>query len=152
MTKQIPLTQGKFALVDNDVYDGLNKHKWYARKGKKTYYARRNVWNGKEQVAILMHRQILGLYYRDGKITDHKNRNGLDNRRENLRVVSNMENMHNHGGHTRNMSGYNGVFWDKRRNKWRAQIGVNGKPVYLGIYNNIKDAIEARRQGELAYW
>ena len=151
MTKQISLTQGKFALVDDEDYDELNKHKWFALKSRKTFYASRKTHNGK-RTTVMMHRQILGLVPGDGKITDHRNRDGLDNRRSNLRIVNHAINNHNHGGHSHNSSGHNGVHWDTQANKWRARIMVGGKQIHLGYHNEIKDAVEARRLGELKYW
>ena len=148
MTKEILLTQGQITLVDDNMYDELNKHKWYAYKHRNTYYARRR--GGGE--AIHMHRQILGLSKGDGKITDHRNRDGLDNRRDNLRVVSNAINCRNHGGHPHNTSGVNGVCWNKHTSKWMARIKVNSKQIYLGVHLCIEDAVEARRQGEVEYW
>jgi hypothetical protein len=146
MAKQIPLTQGQFALVDDEDYKMLNKHKWRALKIGNTYYAARS------KVVVFMHRQILGLSQGDDKITDHRNRNGLDNRRLNLRIVGQLENCHNHGAHPHNTSGHNGVYWNKAEKNWHARIVANNKQIHLGRYSDIKDAIKARRQGELAYW
>jgi len=146
MTKQIELTQGKFALVDDEDFEELNKLKWCANKIGKTYYAERCGEPPR------MHRMILGLTKGDGKITDHRNRNGLDNRRFNLRVVSKADNQRNHGGHAHNTSGHNGVNWCKQRKKWRGRIKVMSKDIHLGYFNDIKDAVEARKKGELKYW
>ena len=151
MTKQIPLTQGLFALVDDDVYEELNQYKWYAQKSRRTVYASRRTHN-KKQTTALMHRTILGLSPGDGKITDHRNRDGLDNRLSNLRTVSKSVNGHNHSGYSSNTSGHTGVGWHTRYNKWHAYIVIDCKKIHLGVYDNLRDAIEARRQGELAYW
>ena len=146
MAKRIPLTQGQFALVDDEDYEVLGKHKWRALKISNTYYAARS------KIAVFMHREILGLAPGDGKITDHKNRNGLDNRRQNLHIVSHLENCHNPSMHPHNTSGHTGVYWDKAEENWHARIVANKKQIHLGRYSNVEDAIEARRQGELAYW
>ena len=153
MTKQIELTQGLVALVDNEDYKRLNKYKWRAYKNKHTFYACRNInlENGK-QTTVQMHREILGLVPGDGKITDHRNRDGLDNRRLNLRIVSRTINNRNHRKRADNSSGHNGVHWETRDKKWRVQIGVDGKLIRLGYYDELDDAVEARKQGELKYW
>ncbi len=80
----IPLTQGKYALVDDEDFEQLCKYKWYPQKGRFTWYPIRNTRtvNGKRTV-MRMSREILGMAKGDGKIADHKNRNGLDNRRDN---------------------------------------------------------------------
>jgi len=93
--KHIPLTQGKFAIVDNEFYDRFSKDKWRATKKQRTYYACRTiVRNGKREV-VYMHRIILGLRPRDGKTTDHRNGHGLDNRGANVRICTNQQNLQN---------------------------------------------------------
>ena len=149
--KQIPLTQGKVALVNDEDYDWLNQWKWHAYKNHSTYYAGRNS-KPRGNSTIHMHRVILGLTKGDGKITDHINRDGLDNRRANLRVVDYVISNRNHSGRKNNTSGHNGVHWHKQCRKWRAEIKVNSKRIYLGLFSNINDAIDARKQGELEYW
>ena len=146
--KKIKLTQGKIALVDDELFKELNKHKWCAVKGGNTYYAVRR----ESGVIVYIHRQILNLNSGDGKIVDHTNHNGLDNRRKNLRIVSHTKNCRNHRGCLLNTSGYTGVHWNKRTKKWSTQIKANYKTVYLGEFNNINDAIDARKQGEIKYW
>jgi len=87
--KLIPLTQGKFAIVDAEDYDWLNKHKWCACKVKQTYYAKRK---GKGKL-VCMHRQITSAP--PHLLVDHINRNGLDNRKKNLRLCTRAENSRN---------------------------------------------------------
>ena len=152
MTKEIPLTQGKFALVDDDMYDELNRPKWFAYKHGRTFYARRNIRNNGKQVTIQMHRQVLGLIPGDGKECDHISRNGLDNRRENLRIASHTTNTRNRRKRVDNSSGHNGVYWNTQTNKWRAQIEVDDKRIHLGYHDELADAVESRKQGEIKYW
>lgn len=153
MTKEIELTQGKVALVDDKDYKWLNKWKWSALKHYYTYYAIRSspTINGKRTL-ITMHREILGLEPGDGKITDHINRAGLDNQRDNLRVVNNSINSRNSRIQKNNTSGCAGVSWEKRNKKWRVKIEANGKRIFLGYFDNLDDAVMARRQGELDHW
>ena len=153
MTKEIQLTYGRVTLVDDDDYKELNKYKWHVREDGKTFYAQRSSSrrDGPKHI-IRMHRQILGLTKSDGKIGDHINRDGLDNRRENLRIVSCAGNSHNHGMHKFNKSGHTGVWWFGRDKLWHARITSNNKNINLGYYPHINDAIEARRLGEIEHW
>jgi len=150
--KRIKLTGNKFALVDDQDFELLNQWKWYAHKDGNTYYAIRGVWKDNKVFRFFMHREILDLKYKDGKITDHINRNGLDNRKTNLRIVTKAENCRNHTKFSTNTSGYTGVSWHKVIKKWQSQIRAGGKKINLGYYNNIKDAVGARKQGEIRYW
>ena len=90
--KQIPLTQGRFALVDDDDYDTLQQFRWSAG-GKRGYYAVRNFYVNGKRMAELMHRKIMNPV--DGLDVDHINHNTIDNRRENLRVCTRKENIAN---------------------------------------------------------
>ena len=83
---------------------------------------------------------------------DHINRDRLDNRIENLRDVSNMHNCRNRNLEVTNKSGHTGVSWHKASNRWTAQISVNRKVKYLGIYLDKEDAIKARKEAEEKYW
>ena len=145
--RKIKLTQGKFALVDDKDFEKLSKYKWcaYGKRGY-TYYA---TWGGR----IDMHRMILGLVKGDRKIVDHVNHNGLDNQRSNLRVVSHAENLRNRRGiQTNSKSGHTGVYWNKQTENWRVHIKVTNKQIHLGRFDDIKDAIAARKLGEDKYW
>ena len=83
---------------------------------------------------------------------DHKDRNKLNNRRENLRIVSNRQNALNSSVNKNNTSGTTGVYFDKSRNKWVAVIKTYGKTIHLGRFVQKEDAIKARLQGELKYF
>lgn len=99
--KLIELTQGQKAIVDDDDYGRLSKSKWYAEKKYNNFYARRGLDD------VLMHRIILKLT--DSKLkVDHINHNGLDNRKENLRVCTQRQNMCNKKKEKDNKSGYKG--------------------------------------------
>jgi len=75
--RRIRLTQGKYAIVDPEDYERLNKYKWHVNKGTNTYYACRNFRIGKKRIGIKMHREIINLP--NHLDVDHINRNGLDN-------------------------------------------------------------------------
>ena len=83
---------------------------------------------------------------------DHINRNPLDNRKENFREASQKENARNRSKPKNNKSGIIGVHWYSKIGKWRAQIGMNGKRVCIGDFQNKDDAIVARLKAELEYW
>ena len=142
--KTIPLTQGKHAVVDDEDYVYLSQFKWYADKSANTYYAKRRVRliRGGSQGTVNMHHAILGKPIR-GMVVDHINRNGLDNRRINLRVVTNHVNLLNAGMFRHNTSGYKGAFYHKKGKRWYAQIRVNGKKIAVWSFDNPKDAAAA---------
>jgi len=132
--KEIPLTQGKIAIVDDSDYQSLSKHKWYAHHHRNTFYARRKEIGGK---AIEMHHAIIGKPL-PGKVTDHYDGNGLNNRRDNLRYVTIRENSQNR--HHPKESRFPGVALHKQSGLWMAQIVINGTKRYLGIRKNEEDA------------
>lgn len=141
MTKQIPLTQGKFALVDDDMYDYLMQWKWNAHWTGKCFYARRDVWNAGKRSRIYMHRLVLQA--QKGTKVDHRNNiETLNNTRENLRICTSSQNMCNVGLKANNRSGYKGVYWEKYTQKYRAAIAFNNIKFKLGRF---VDPIEAAR-------
>lgn len=82
---------------------------------------------------------------------DHKDHNGLNNSIDNLREVSVLENMQSKKLYKCNKSGHHGVIWNSSNNNWRARIGVEGKTLNLGSYQDINDAIAARKAAEVKY-
>jgi len=148
MSKEIPLSQGKVAIVDDEDYEWLNQWKWsfYHNRNKRPdyCYAKRNSAsvNGK-QSTVLMHREILGLEPGDGIQCDHINHNGLDNRQANLRTCTRNQNARNRRLYKNNTSGYMGVRLHKVSRKWEAQIKYRGTMRYLGLFDDLKDAARA---------
>ena len=140
----IPLTKGMVAIVDDDYYEELSKYKWCAKKNKRNYYAERSHWDGRRFVSIQMHRQIMGRPNGDDLFCDHINMNGLDNRRENLRLVTRSVNTHHARLSKNNKSGFRGVYLNKNSKKWVATIKVNNKRHHGGTFSCISDAIVAR--------
>ena len=149
--KKIKLTQDQWALVDDEDYEMLTEHKWYANRDKDKFYVMRNSptdSNGKQKT-IFMHREITNAP--KGKVVDHINGNPLDNRRENLRVCTNQENTMNRRKHRNNKSGYKGVCYMKKKKymisehskPWLAQIGHNQKNIFLGMYKAKEEAARA---------
>ena len=149
--KTIPLTKGKFAIVDDEDFEYLNQWKWHlddkgyaarnqhVRLAKWTYTSRR----------VVMHRLVNKTP--EGFSTDHINRNKLDNRRCNLRTVTQSVNAINSGISKTNKSGTKGVYLDGWTGKWRAEIKIHGKKITLGRFSKKEDAIFARKEAELKY-
>jgi len=133
----IPLTQGKFAIVDAEDYVKLSKYNWRCHIGHLTYYAIRG--NGKNR--IFMHTQIKPPP--EGMEIDHVNGKGYDNRKINIRHCTRNQNMQNRHKRARGTSYYKGIYLEKNTNRWRAQIIVNGKRYRLGRYNSEIDAAKA---------
>jgi hypothetical protein len=79
----------------------------------------------------------------EGRLVDHENQDGLDNRRANLRIATRSQNNANQRRRKDNTSGYKGVVWHKRERRWQAQIQVEGKCLYLGGFDDPKDAAQA---------
>lgn len=133
-TREIPLTQGKVALVDADDYERLAQFNWYALYSPSGFYAVRKspTVNGKRTM-IIMARVILDA--ESGLMVDHISGDTLDNRRSNLRFATRAENGANRISGTRLTSScYKGVTWNAKQSKWQAQICANGKKTYLGIF------------------
>jgi len=148
--KEIQLTNGKVTKVDDHLFDELNKYKWRANKMNGQYYVVR--WDkstGKGR-AVLMHRVILGVTDRNVQV-DHKDLDPLNNQLYNIRRATHKENSRNRGITKRSTCGYKGVFWEKRANKWRAQLGIDDKKIHLGLFHDIKDAARAYNAAALIH-
>lgn len=131
---EIPLTQGKVALIDEEDFETVSLFKWCADKGRRTYYAvTRNRINGK-QIKTYMHRLLLNLGKREQG--DHINSNGLDNRRSvNLRCSTSSQNSMNQRKQNRKTSSkYKGVYWSKNRKMWHVRINKNGSQINIGHF------------------
>jgi len=150
-TKLIPLTQGKFAIVDAEDYDWLSQYKWCAAKDRYTFYAHR----GSSGTTVTMHRVIMRAP--KGVMCDHINHNGLDNRKSNLRLCTNAQNQYNKSPKKGCASRYKGVVWRRDCKKWRARIGFKRKRIHLGDFDDQMDAAMAYDDkavelfGEFAY-
>lgn len=151
MTKEILLSRGYVALVDDADFEELNRYKWRAN-GEPYVYASRNIRVGGRAHAILMHRVILGIAEAGRHVYgDHVNRDTLDNRRANLRITNNKGNQGNRkmqGGTSR----YRGVSWFARDRKWRAAIRVNRVQMNLGYFHEEKVAAQAYNVAALRHF
>jgi hypothetical protein len=133
----IPLTRGLFAIVDAEDYPRLSRYTWFAEGTCKNFYAVRKE-NGK---SIKMHREIMNAP--DHLVVDHIDHNGLNNRRENLRVCTFAENCRNLRSSRHKTSKYKGVHWRKRCKKWAAQITCENKSYHLGYFTDELAAAKA---------
>jgi hypothetical protein len=138
----IPLTQGKHAIVDAEDYKRINQWKWYALKNGNNFYAVRNIGKHPHQIMIRMHREVLGLKLNDGKQADHRDGNGLDNRRFNLRLCTHSQNQHNQHS-IRGISKYKGVSWIKKDKKWKTKIQFEQKSIAIGRFDSEIEAAKA---------
>jgi hypothetical protein len=134
--KEIPLTQGKVALVDDEDFEYLNQWKWCALKKHdgKLYAVRHTSRSRPPRKMIKMHRQILGIYDKN-ILVDHRNSNGLDNQRQNLRVADSVQNARNRRKSTNKSSRYMGVTRCKRDGNWRVTIQTGSKTIQLGRFD-----------------
>lgn len=139
----IPLGNNKgFAIVDKH-NAWVDKYPWCLGKHK---YAHSKI-NGK---SVLLHVLLFGKH---GKLcNDHINRNRLDNRSSNMRIVSRAINNRNRHLSNRNKSGYMGVSWHQQTKKWNVTITANYKRYNLGLYTDLEDAVLARKEAEKLYW
>jgi hypothetical protein len=143
--RKIPLPHGQFAIVDAEDYETLAGYKWYAIRSKRTFYAercRKAKKRVRKQRCIRMHREILDVP--EGLCIDHINHNGLDNRRANLRIVTQEQNNWNNRKRRGNCSSqYKGVSWPNRNGKWLAKIIYRGKSIYIGYFDDEVSAAKA---------
>jgi hypothetical protein len=142
--RRIPLTKGKYAIVDPDDYYRLSEYKWYASGGSHNkFYAvcKKPNRNGKWTKVISMHREVANTP--DGLVCDHINGRTLDNRKANLRSATRLQNSWNSIKSSRiGYSKYKGITFYKREQKWGAQIYVEGRRIFLGKF---KEEIEAAK-------
>lgn len=166
MTIEISLTRGKFTVINDEDAD-LTQFKWYAahlpRSGRNNeFVVRRHVRLDGKKCQQLIHRvilsRVLGRSLMSNEQVDHINGNSLDNRRSNLRLATNGQNGMNKGKTRRNASGYKGVYWHKRVQKWTAEIKLNKKKYHLGYFDTPEEAFEQYKKaavelhGEFAKW
>lgn len=137
-------SKGEPFYVDIEDYDKVKDIYWHIDKDGYV----KGKYNGSD---VRIHRVIMG--YPDCSVDHiHGEQSRNDNRKENLRLATVSQNAMNIGLKTNNTSGYTGVSWDKSKNKWKAQIGINNKMINLGRFSNLEDAIYARQEAEKKYF
>ena len=135
--KEIKLTNGYIALVDDLDFDLLNQWNWYGHKIGKNIYAER--MTGNPQKPVKMHTQIMNP--ENGMMVDHKDLNGLNNQRHNLRICTHAQNSVNDGLQNNNTTGFKGVSFV--RGKFHAGIKINYKRIHLGVFQTAEEAAYA---------
>lgn len=151
---EIPLTQGKVALVD-DIDADLLAFKWNAGRRQDYYYASRGVKINDKMKHIFMHRVILermiGRPLTRNDFTDHIHGNTLDNRRSEIRLATRSQNQCNQPVDRANKTGYKGVHFRHDREKYMATIYVQRKQIHLGTFNTAEEAHAAYCQAAIKY-
>lgn len=128
----IAISQGLFAIVDVEDYRQLAQFSWYADVGKWGVYAKTDQIPGRPKMHCVIMQPQKGL------VVHHKDHNGLNNQRNNLEVLTNSENM------LRRKKWDAGVYYHKHTGKWVAEVTINYKKIYLGLYPNKIAALQAR--------
>lgn len=130
---------------DLEDYDKIKEYTWYENIDQNNYHSLR-AYDEKSNIKIIMSWIICGKFF------DHNNLNPLDNRKQNLRPATTIENARNHSKQKNNTSGFIGVYFRKRDQKWCIQINFNKKHILIGAFNNKKDAIVERLKAEKKYY
>ncbi len=138
MAKRIRLTKGKTAIVDDDIFEYLNRWKWIAAQARSgTWYAQRTELPSRK--TLKMHRIIMNAP--NDLQVDHINMNGLDNRRKNLRLCTVGQNCRNRKTRRDSQTGYKGVSWREKVGKYQVRIQVpGGRRISLGYFDSIEIA------------
>lgn len=134
--KEIKLTQGLVALVDDEDFEYLNQWKWHAHREVNNIYAFRTP---KYNEVIRMHRVVLNVTDKNIEV-DHRDRNGLNNQKYNLRKATHAQNGANRRPSKNSTSKYLGVYWSRERNRWCASISKNYKTYLIGRFITEEEA------------
>ncbi len=140
--------------MDAEDFKCLSVHRWHAVSSRGRWYAVRfKTRISGQQLNLCMHREILGLQHKDGKIVDHVNSDGLDNRRSNLRICTKCENNRHRRKSIirRTASQYKGVTWHKRNQKWMATIRKDRKIYHLGYFEIEIEAAKTYNEAAIKY-
>ncbi len=152
--RKIYLGLGHFTIVEPCDYYLIRHFKWFVHgNGSNLYAARSALTNDLRSRIIYLHRQLMSPP--PGLVVDHRNCDSLDNRRANLRVVTQAVNMRNRRKRKNTSSRFIGVHFDKQRNKWSVHIRYNGKKIWLGRFDDetaaacVYDAAAKKYFGEI---
>jgi hypothetical protein len=139
--------EGKKFYVDwEDFVNHVVGYSFYRDKhGYVIYSSAKDGLNNKK-----LHRIIMNCP--DDMVIDHKDHNPLNNSRSNLRIVTNQQNQMNASKRKDNKSGIVGVYWHRKAKKWQASIMLNKKPIHLGLFDNLEDASQVRKEAEIKYF
>lgn len=143
--KKIVLSNGGFALVDEEDYEKAIQYKWMRHRIE----INREIVETTTKPRLFLSRFIMNPS--EGMQVDHIDGNTFNNRKSNLRICTNAENSRNTKLYSTNTTGFRGVIWDKDLKRWKVRITVDFKRIYLGSYRNIEDAAKAYDKAALKY-
>lgn len=150
--KEMLLTQGKVALLDDEDFERLSKWKWFARSLKgRGWYAGRNIHRpGMSPRMVYLHREVLRAG--PGEEVDHINGDGLDNRKANLRLCAHAENIRNKAKTEKaKTSRYKGVYFDRSRGRWAAQVMLDRRTVFAKRFDTELQAALAYNEAAVRF-
>lgn len=150
--KEIPLTRGYVALVDDDDYERVSVYKWHVdSRGMRqnTVYATRALPAPDRKKSQQLHRLIMNAPA--DLDVDHIDGNGLNCQKSNMRLATAAQNSHNRKKNRNNTSGYKGVHWVESRKKWRSEIKIQNKKISLGNFSDVLDAAKAYQDAAIKY-
>lgn len=149
--KEIVLTRNKVSLVDDEDFEAASKYLWYAKKSyasENLFYAARSVGPKGKQKTVYLHNFILG----NIGLHDHIDGDGLNNQRYNLRPATGVQNGRNHKKRKDNLSGFKGVYWVNREQRWVSCLQVDKKLLYFGYFKDKTEAAKAYDLGAVKYF
>lgn len=154
-TIKYQINEDTFVLLDAEDVAHVERFKWSPQVHERTTYAQANVWRNDQRSTMVLHRFIARA--QDNEHVDHRNGDGLDCRKANLRTCLKFQNNRNARVRMDNKSGYKGVSWWKHGEKWTAYIFIDGKHRHIGYFSSAEaaarayDAVAQREWGEFAW-
>jgi hypothetical protein len=138
------------AIIDLEDVENVSLYKWHS--SPKTKYVQSS--KTKNRPMLHLHHLVMNFNKSENKnlMVDHINRDRMDNRKENLRIVNFTENAINKGTQSNNTSGYPGIHFGKERQKWEASVKLNKRKIHLGRFDTLEEAVQARLAGEMKYF